>query len=123
MTKLLFRLFVALVLILALMQIAAAGDTAKYANAIAAVVILVSPFLIQLVKARFGIVLDGRAMVAIAYVVSLLIALGAGLAGGEYHPDLSSLPALLASSTLLFGVQQLVFASFKDDKTVGPLLK
>jgi len=122
-TWLLSRLFrvpalvVLVLLVLWLALTAATGSSVQFANAIATVVILLSPLALKHVK------LDGPTMTAVAYLVAFLIAAVAGYASGEYHPDFSSVPALLASSTLLFGVQQLVFSLLKDNASIGPLLK
>lgn len=113
-----FRLFVVLVFAaLVLLTIAAIGSSVQIANALATVAILVSPLFLKYVK------VDGPTMLAIAYAVAFVIAAVSGYASGEFKPDFSSLPALLGSATVLFGVQQLVFGAFKDSEKVGPLLK
>jgi len=117
-----FRIFRALALlcvlgIIWLFVVAAAGDAASIANALAGIAIVLSPLALRFVK------LDGPTMVAVSYVVAFVIAAAALLLSGQAKLDPSSVGSVLAFATAAFGVQQLVFQAFKDSSTVGPLLK
>lgn len=111
-------LFIVLALVgIWLLTVAATGDAASIANALAGVAIILSPLALRYVK------VDGPTMVAISYVVAFVIAAAALLLSGQAGLNASSAGSVLAFATAAFGVQQLVFQAFKDSSTVGPLLK
>ena len=103
--------------ILAIALIAAVGPaTLSTANAIAAVIMLVAPFVLKYVK------LSGPVMVLVSYVVALAVAIGAGFYSHDITTSDFSIVNILVTSTALWGVSQVVFQSFKDNHIVGKYL-
>jgi hypothetical protein len=100
-----------------LLNVAASGNAASVANALAGLAIILSPLALKYVK------LDGPTMVAVSYLTALVIAAAALLLSGEAKFDPSSTGSVLAFTTALFGLQQIVFQVFKDHPLAGPLLK
>lgn len=112
-----FMLVLILLVMVFVLVTAATGDAAQIANAIAGVVILLSPLALKYVR------LDGATMVAVSYLLALLIAAAALLLSGQAQPDFSSAASVLAFATALFGLQQIVYQAFKDHPATAPLLK
>jgi hypothetical protein len=122
--RLLLRVVMAFVIALALlMQIAAAApdDAYKTALILAGLVGAASPFVIQFVKSTLGLNVDGRRMVAAAWIVAGVIGLLALFLTGQLDfSDPEKMAGTLASAIAL---QQGMFSWFKDSSKVGPYLK
>jgi hypothetical protein len=103
--------------ILAIALIAAVGPaTLSTANSIAAVIMVVAPFVLKYVK------LSGPAMVILSYVVALVVAVGSGFISHDITTSSFNVVNILVTSTALWGVSQVVFQSFKDSKTFSKYL-
>ena len=77
--------------------------TLTVATGIAGIVAALSPLLLRYVH------LDGLQMAAFSYLVSLGIAVAAGLITGDLQPNTNSLLLILGGSATFWSVQQAVF--------------
>lgn len=97
--------------------LASAGDeaTAKAISIAAAIIViapLVLPFILKLLPVA------GQWMTAIAYGVSLIVAVAAAVLSGLVHAtDFSTAPGVLAASLAIYGLMQLVYNIFKQHAT------
>ena len=102
---------------LALALIAVVGPvTMSTALAIAAVIMVVSPFVLKLVT------LSGPIMAILSFAVALAVAVGAGIVSKELVASDFLAINLWATAAALWAVQQAVFQLFKDNHVFGKYL-
>jgi hypothetical protein len=111
-----FGIVVLTVLFFVVTAASSASDTAtQIATAIMVIAPLVMPFVLKYIP------LDGPKMVALVFGLSVVVAgISAYVAG--LFTGLTSVPGILAASTAVFGLSQLIFQGFKDHGTFGPLV-
>ena len=111
------RIYLALPIV-GILAVGAVGPaTTSTANTIAAIVMLVAPFVLKYVP------LDGAKMVIVSMAVSLAVAVGAGFVSGDVTTSSFDTQNLVTTAAALWAVSQAVFQLFKNNKTFGVYLK
>lgn len=101
----------------AVLLIAAVGPlTASTAATIAAIIMVVSPFVLKYVK------LSGPVMAIISFAIAAIVAVAAGFTSGELTSADFTTANLYITMGALWAIQQAVFQLFKDNKTFGKYL-
>lgn len=102
---------------LALAMIAVVGPvTLSTALAIAAVIMVISPFVLKLVP------VSGPLMAILSFAVAFAVAVASGIISKELVASDFTAINLWATAAALWAVQQAVFQLFKDNHTFGKYL-
>lgn len=103
---------------LALALIAVVGPvTMSTALAIAAVIMVISPFVLKFVP------LSGPVMAILSFAVALAVAIASGIISKELVASDFTAINLYATAAALWAVQQAVFQLFKDNHVFGQYIK
>ena len=121
--RLLRPLAILVLSLLGLLLLGAAASAQDTATQLAGVVIVAAPIAMPFVL-KFWPKLDGHAMLVATGVISVLVAVAAGLMSHLFSvSDLGTYPGVVAAGTAVFGLAQFVFQIFNQSPALQKYVK